>query len=190
MNLACGASLQGMSAEQISKSIKTTRNVVIEISNNTTRFLTNPKYHCHSGYNNTPLQPTIEPRCREACSFSKMGNTACGSVGVMTYDISASPRQSGHMKLAIMFSVPYDYTLYENWFAVGFYDLSKGCDHQLYHEMYHQVKPEFKRAKATQGTLSHHANGFDIKAAMSNASQSIMQVELWESNVNYSSGFP
>ncbi|XP_028672633.1 DELTA-sagatoxin-Srs1a-like [Erpetoichthys calabaricus] len=186
MNLTCGASLQGTSAEKISKSIKTTRNVVIEISNNTTKFLTNPKYHCHSGYNNTPLQPTIEPRSREACSFSKKRRMACGSVGVMTYDICASPIQSGDMKLAIMFSVPYDYNWFENWFAVGFYDLSKGCDHDLYDEMYYQVKPEFKRAKATQCTLSHSTNGLDIKVAMSNACESIMQVELWESNVNYS----
>ncbi|XP_039620501.1 bryoporin-like [Polypterus senegalus] len=178
--LSPGATLQGTSAEQISKTINAARSMVIVISNHTTKYLTNPKYYCYTGYNYTPLQPTIEPKMREACSFSKHADSNSGSVGVMTYNICELQAHKGFKKLAIMFSVPNDYNKYENWFAVGLYDIGKDCDDGLYQEMYYSDNQDFKRAKAKDCFLKHISEGYQVNATMSNASQSIIQLELWE----------
>ncbi|KAL7873625.1 hypothetical protein AOLI_G00126960 [Acnodon oligacanthus] len=109
-----GASLFGTSVEQISRSIDTWRNVTIEITNYSNKFtLTNPRTYTYSGYCYHPPQPTIGKMMKEACSFSKTPHTACGSVGVLTYQIiSNEGKHAG--ELAIMFSVPYDYNQFEN----------------------------------------------------------------------------
>ncbi|KAG9331986.1 hypothetical protein JZ751_016262, partial [Albula glossodonta] len=63
-----------------------------------------------------PPQPTVQSGETVKCSFNKTAGAARGAVGVMTYDITNSSNEV-FQRLAIMFSVPYDYNLYENYFA-------------------------------------------------------------------------
>jgi len=44
-----------------------------------------------------------------------------------TYDLFERNRNDYIETLAIMFSVPWDYNLYKNWFAVGIYPKGKEC---------------------------------------------------------------
>ncbi|KAL6478453.1 hypothetical protein MHYP_G00142880 [Metynnis hypsauchen] len=176
--IIAGVSLSGTSVEQISQSINTGRNVTIEITNYSNKFtLTTPRTYTHSGYCYHPPQPTIGKMMREACSFSKTPHTACGSVGVLTYQIRSNAGK--HVgELAIMFSVPYDYNQYENMFALGIYAPNKACDKNLYSEMYYG-NGLFKRGKGTGSVITYSGKGAQVKGTMSDFGQSIIRVEFW-----------
>ncbi|XP_058862366.1 DELTA-stichotoxin-Hcr4a-like isoform X1 [Acipenser ruthenus] len=189
-----GASLLGVTAEQISRNIQTNRNVTISIQNNCDFSLTNPRLthfpapetncqaspsriYTFSGYNVDPPQPTIKEKTTAVCSFSKTSDTACGSVGVLTYDVikNNDPVEC----IAMMFSVPYDYNLYENWFAIGAISVGTSCDHALYNQMYNEGGKGFIRKQATAGLIEFTGEAVEIKATMSPAGRSVMKVEVW-----------
>ena len=75
------------------------------------------RFHLISGGCLKPLPFEINPVTRDNAVFAKTGNTARGSIGVFTYDLSLNGSDSTK-KMAIMFSVPYDFNLYSNWHAV------------------------------------------------------------------------
>ncbi|XP_058863292.1 DELTA-stichotoxin-Hcr4a-like [Acipenser ruthenus] len=172
-----GASFLGVTAEQISRNIQTNRNVTISIQNNCDFSLTNPRIYTFSGYNVDPPQPTIKEKTTAVCSFSKTSDTACGSVGVLTYDVikNNDPVEC----TAMMFSVPYDYNLYENWFAIGAISVGTSCDHALYNQMYNEGGKGFIRKQATAGLIEFTGEAVEIKATMSPAGRSVMKVEVW-----------
>ncbi|KAK6469524.1 DELTA-stichotoxin-Hcr4a-like [Huso huso] len=172
-----GASLLGGTVEQISRNIPTNRNVTIAIENNSDLSLTNPRFYTYSGYNIDPPQPTIKEKRTEVCSFSKTGGTACGSVGVLTYDVFKN--NSSVECIAVMFSVPYDYNHYENYFAIGSFSVGTSCDHALYNRMYYEEENGFTRSKATAGFIQFTGKAVKIKATMSPAGSSIIKMEVW-----------
>lgn len=51
-------------------------------------------------------------------------------------------------KISTMFSVPYDFNLFSNWYAVGLFDKSKECNHYLYYQMYNKTDNMFVKSKA------------------------------------------
>uniref|UniRef100_A0A3B1J0I9 Uncharacterized protein n=1 Tax=Astyanax mexicanus TaxID=7994 RepID=A0A3B1J0I9_ASTMX len=115
--LFAGASLFGTSAEQISRAIKTGRNVTIQITNYSDKYtLDNPRTYTYSGYCHSPPQPTIKKNTQEV---------------FMTYQIINDDKRCIG-QLAIMFSVPYNYNHFENLFALGIFDPSQKCDWNLY----------------------------------------------------------
>nr|D2YZQ3.1 RecName: Full=DELTA-thalatoxin-Avl1b; Short=DELTA-TATX-Avl1b; AltName: Full=Cytolysin Avt-II; AltName: Full=Hemolytic toxin Avt-2; Flags: Precursor [Actineria villosa]P0DL55.1 RecName: Full=DELTA-alicitoxin-Pse1a; Short=DELTA-ALTX-Pse1a; AltName: Full=Cytolysin PsTX-20A; Short=Pstx20; Short=ptx20a; Flags: Precursor [Phyllodiscus semoni]BAC45007.1 PsTX-20A [Phyllodiscus semoni]BAI70364.1 hemolytic toxin [Actineria villosa] len=63
------------------------------------------------------------------------GPVARGAVGVLAYKMS-----SGNT-LAVMFSVPFDYNLYTNWWNVKIYDGEKKADEKMYNELYNNNNP-------------------------------------------------
>uniref|UniRef100_A0A8C7KBH6 Uncharacterized protein n=1 Tax=Oncorhynchus kisutch TaxID=8019 RepID=A0A8C7KBH6_ONCKI len=105
-----------------------------------------------------PLQPTTS-------------DTAKGAVGVFTYEMF-SPSKKKHTEIiAVVFSVPYDYNWYSNWFAVGVFNRDKGCDDPLYDEMYNsgQRKCQARSSK----WLQYHVT---IKASTSNSGCAVVKV--------------
>ncbi|KAG7272291.1 hypothetical protein CRUP_014176 [Coryphaenoides rupestris] len=81
-----------------------------------------------------------------------------------------------------MFSVPWDYNLYKNWFAVGIYDKGRACDASLYKEMYYDKKQErFAREEANGSGISFAGDYLDVRATMSPMGHAIMKVEVWDS---------
>lgn len=123
----------------------------------------------------------MRPLKTELCTFGKTSAKATGAVGVLTYDMFE--RQSNDFKesIAIMFSVPYDYHMYQNWFAVGIFDKGKECNEALYKAMYYDKEPKgFVREKAVGSTVTYEGEHLDIKAGMSPLGRSIMKVELWD----------
>lgn len=80
-----------------------------------------------------------------------------------------------------MFSVPYDYNMYKNWFAVGMYDQGKECNESLYKEMYYNKEQKgFIREEAHGNGITFEGKQLDIKATMSPMGRAIMKVELWD----------
>ena len=60
------------------------------------------------------------------------GPTATGVVGVLTYYIP-----NKHSTLAVMWSVPFDYNLYQNWWNVKLYSGELKADQAMYEDLYY-----------------------------------------------------
>ncbi|XP_059895043.1 actinoporin-like protein [Gadus macrocephalus] len=170
-------------AEAVAANITTRRNVTIEISNVTNNYcLINPRVFLDSGEVYNPPQPTVRPLHTEVCTFSKSSSKATGSVGVLTYDLYERTRSDYIETVAMMFSVPWDYNLYKNWFAVGLYPKGRECDAALYKEMYYDKKQQhFVREEAVGSGIAFAGSYLDIKATMSPMGRAIMKVEVWDS---------
>lgn len=132
--------------------------------------------NCHS-----PPQPIVSPLKTEVCNFSKTAGKASGAVGVLTYDVLERGKTKATERVAIMFSVPYDYNFYENWAAIGIYDVSKECDEKLYKEMYYNKEQQnFVREKGNGCCLKFEGKDLVVMCTMSPMGRAIMKVELWK----------
>ncbi|XP_018545014.1 DELTA-actitoxin-Afr1e [Lates calcarifer] len=170
------------SAEALAANLKSRRNVTIEITNLTNNYcLMDAKVYLESGNCHSPPQPTVRPLKTEVCNFSKTSAKACGAVGVLTYDLFERHSNRAAEKLAIMFSVPYDYNMYKNWFAVGIFNHDKECNEALYKEMYYNKEQQgFVRQESSGSGITYEGSNLDIKATMSPMGRAIMKVEVWD----------
>ncbi|XP_026998868.2 DELTA-sagatoxin-Srs1a-like isoform X3 [Tachysurus fulvidraco] len=172
-----GLSLRGTNIDNISRSIATMRNVSIQITNFTDRYiLTNPRTYTSSGYCLNPPQPTVARKTSEACSFTKTQFSARGSVGVLAYEI-LNDEEVFVGELVIMFSVPYDYVWYNNHLALGIFEKHISCNSQLFYNMYYTDGP-FTREMATGSEVMYSGQGIRVKGTMSPAGKAIMKVEF------------
>nr|XP_057924273.1 DELTA-sagatoxin-Srs1a-like [Doryrhamphus excisus]XP_057924274.1 DELTA-sagatoxin-Srs1a-like [Doryrhamphus excisus] len=169
-------------AEALSAQQKSRRNVTIEITNLTSNYcLMNPKVFLESGNCHSPPQPTVRPLKTEVCNFTKTGGSTAGAVGVLTYEIFVPHNSSPLEKLAIMFSVPYDYNFYKNWLGVGLYPSDRDTDEKLYKEMYYDKDMKnFVREEAKGCCVDFYDTKMDIKVTMSPMGRAIMKVEVWD----------
>uniref|UniRef100_A0AAY5EFN9 Uncharacterized protein n=2 Tax=Electrophorus electricus TaxID=8005 RepID=A0AAY5EFN9_ELEEL len=169
--------LAGTSIEQISSSINTGRNGSIQINNQSAIYtLKHPRVFTSSGYPLSPPPPTIARNSIGACTFTKTSSSFRGSVGVLTYQILDIEAHTPG-KLVIMFSVPFDYNMYENWFALGIFEENITCDQDLFRQMYYE-KGSFTRSKGTGNEISYSQKNLQVKGTMSPAGKSIMKVEF------------
>lgn len=123
----------------------------------------------------------MRPLKTEVCNFCKAAAKTTGTVGVLTYDLFERQANCATEKLAIMFSVPFDYNMYKNWFAVGIYSLGKECNESLYKEMYYNKEQQgFVREEAKGSGITYQGLRLDIKATMSPLGRAIMKVEVWD----------
>ncbi|KAF3700644.1 DELTA-sagatoxin-Srs1a [Channa argus] len=178
---AC-CSVVGVAAEAgtISASVTLThRQCTIEIENKSCDYtLMNPRNYTYSGSCKKPLPATISVSSSGTGLFIKPPNTACGSVGVFTYDLYQNSTKQNRGKMAVMFSNPFDFNLYSNWFAVGVFDMNKQCDYDLYNEMYYNEVNGFVRSEAKCGSLTYTSEGVTIRATMSDSYQPVIKVQL------------
>ncbi|XP_077595232.1 DELTA-actitoxin-Aeq1b-like [Stigmatopora nigra] len=167
-------------AEALAAEWDSYRNVTIEITNLTSGcMLKHPKVFLRSGYCHTPPQPTIRSKRTEVCNFSRSYATVMGVVGVLTYDIYE--RGAAATKLAIMFSVPYDYGLFKNWVAVGIFPVARETNRRLYKEMYAYWELKgFARQEGNGCGLTYESDKMDVMVTMSPMGKAIMKVELWD----------
>lgn len=76
-----------------------------------------------------------------------------------------------------MFSVPFDYNLYENYLGLGIYENQVSCNYELFSEMY-DGEGTFTRAKATGNEVKYTRQEICVKGAMSPAGNAIIKVEF------------
>ncbi|XP_030592105.1 DELTA-sagatoxin-Srs1a-like [Archocentrus centrarchus] len=156
----------------------THRQCTIEIVNESSYTLCNPSVHIFSGGCDTPLPSRLRPHESGSALFSKTAHTACGSVGVFTYDLQHQSTHQADRKIAVMFSVPYDFNLYFNWHAVGVFDKKTACDESLYNEMYYNAQKGFIRGKANGPTLTYRHDHVTIKSTMTDTYEPILKVNV------------
>ncbi|XP_036405551.1 bryoporin-like [Megalops cyprinoides] len=169
-------------AEAVSVTLTTNRNCTIEITNvSSTHCLINPKVYMSSGYCFHPPQPTVRTTKTEVCSFTKDDDTATGSVGVLTYDLFEMHSRICTERMAIMFSVPFDYNIYKNWLAVGIFEHTRECDKHLYKHMYNEKDfTNFARSEANGNGVEHKGKVVHLRATMSNVGKAIIKVEVYD----------
>lgn len=131
-----------------------------------------------SGLCQIPLPAKLKPSESGNTMFSKTGGTARGSVGVFTYDLYDHEKKGADKKIAIMFSVPFDYGMYSNWFAIGVFDRDTNCDYDLYCKMYYSPERGFVRGKADGLDLTHTDNDITVKSSMTNSSIATLKVDV------------
>lgn len=141
------------------------------------------RVYLESGETYNPPQPTVRPMMSEVCTFSKSSGVPTGSVGVLTYDLLERSRNDFVETLAILFSVPWDYNIYKNLFAVGIYKKGVKCDEGLYKQMYYEKKQAehgFVRDQASGSGIDYVGSCLGIKATMNPLGNAIMKVEVWD----------
>ncbi|XP_062332440.1 DELTA-thalatoxin-Avl1a-like [Osmerus eperlanus] len=148
------------------------RSVRIQITNQTNIYtLMNPQVAMMSGVVYARPASTVKPMESEVSSFIKKSIWPTGSVGVMTYELQ-SDNSSKDEILAIMFSVPFDYMVYSNWFGVEFYDHGRACDEKLFDEM------EDERRRMCGSEIYSEGKFLKVKAKMLDQANSVLTVEL------------
>lgn len=73
------------------------------------------------------------------------GPVARGAVGVLTYYIPHIDKT-----LAVMYSVPFDYNWYSNWYDVRLYSGKRRANYNLWYQMYYTIIPS---KEITTGTI-------------------------------------
>lgn len=169
-------------AESVSATMSTNRNCTVEITNISSVYcLINPKVYMSSGYSCHPPQPTIRSTKTEVCSFTKNDNTATGAVGILTYDLFHMQNRMCTERMAILFSVPFDYQRYKNVLGVGLFESGRGCDKALYNHMYEgKDLSQFTRIEAAGSGITHKAHNVELRATMSNVGKAIIKMELYD----------
>ncbi|XP_026062849.1 bryoporin [Carassius auratus] len=169
-------------AEAVSATINTNRNCTVEITNVSSNYcLINPKVYMSSGFSYHPPQPTIRTAKTEVCSFTKDDNTATGAVGILTYDLFHMQNRMCTERMAILFSVPFDYHLYKNVMGIGLFESSRGCDKALYKHMYEGKDfSQFTRADVGGSGITHRGKKIDLRATMSTVGKAIIKLEVYD----------
>ncbi|XP_033984129.1 DELTA-actitoxin-Afr1a-like isoform X2 [Trematomus bernacchii] len=153
------------------------RTCSIEIVNECGYTFDNPRMYTFSGYCATPLPPTVAPGACGIGLFTKSPSKNAGSVGVFAYDLNKDGKQAAE-KIAIMFSVPWDFNKYKNWYALGVFDVSTPCDEALYNQMYYDEQITFRRRIPDGSCLTYVGDHITIMATMSDAYQPVIKVRV------------
>ncbi|KAJ8377140.1 hypothetical protein SKAU_G00077200 [Synaphobranchus kaupii] len=139
-------------------------------------FLTKLVY-TDSVYCCDPPKPTVPQGVTEVCAFGDTKRSLFGFEGVLTYDIVDDQNEGAVKRLALMFSVPYNYLFNDNWFALGFFDLDEECDESLFNRMYRK-RGTFRREKASGSEIYFQCGKFTLRGTMSPAAKADMKVEF------------
>ena len=97
------------------------------------------------------------------------GPTATGSVGVLTYYM-----KDVNKTLAVLFSVPFDYNLYSNWWDVKVYPGRKKADYDMYKELYYG--DPFKGDDGWHSKVI--GGGFSMKGIMTSAGSCKQEIRI------------
>ncbi|XP_029030806.1 DELTA-sagatoxin-Srs1a-like isoform X2 [Betta splendens] len=160
------------------------RNCSVEINNNSGCLtLANPRVFTESGHCEIPLPPMLGPGSTATALFNKTTGAATGAVGLFTYDLfNAALSDYSHI-MAIMYSVPYDRTLYSNWLAIGIFARGNNCNYNLYNLMYSGSENNFVRAQADGSSISYEGDFAIITACMSDSGEAVLRVNVKDSGM-------
>uniref|UniRef100_A0A096MBM6 Uncharacterized protein n=1 Tax=Poecilia formosa TaxID=48698 RepID=A0A096MBM6_POEFO len=157
----------------------TQRQCTVEIQNKSSSLkLCESRVYVFKGNCESPLPPTLSPSESGSALFIKKVYTASGSAGVFMYNIVQKSNDEIKGRLAVMFSVPFDFNIFCNWYAVGIFSKDKLCDDDLYNEMYYAAQNDFIRGKANGPSLTHKKGEMTIRASMSDSFKPVLNIDF------------
>ncbi|XP_034552465.1 DELTA-sagatoxin-Srs1a-like [Notolabrus celidotus] len=154
------------------------RQCSIEFENESKYTLLNACYYMHSGFCQQPLPLDLTSSDSGRALFEKTPNTMWGCVGVVMYDLKNNSTNEHDGKMAVMFSNPYNFMQFSNWFAVGVFGMNKHCDYSLYKEMYYSAQKGFIRGKAKDFNLNYSIEAVIIRVTMSDSYKPVIKVKV------------
>uniref|UniRef100_A0A679KL36 mRNA n=1 Tax=Oulactis sp. TaxID=2093647 RepID=A0A679KL36_OULSP len=102
-------------------------------------------------------------------SQKNRGPVATGVVGVLTYAMS-----DGNT-LAVLFSVPYDYNLYSNWWNVRVYSGKQRATQYMYEKLYYDYSP----FKGDNGWHSRNLGyGLKCRGFMNSSGKAVLEIQV------------
>ncbi|MDB9460613.1 hypothetical protein PN480_05950 [Dolichospermum circinale CS-1225] len=168
-----GASAAISAANLLLGQLSVTRKIAIVINNHTGWDLVEPKYHLYSG--TTKDVPTWIPKRKAAIVLaSKTSSSARGTAGVITYRLNGADA-----RLAILWSIPYDYNLYENWFATEMILTRDAINGNLFDRLYNG--PTVKKASNGYQEIGPIWNYYRIGGTMGTAGDSVLNINYIQS---------
>lgn len=97
------------------------------------------------------------------------GPVARGVIGVVSYYISSLDQT-----LAVMFSIPFDYNLYQNWWNAKLYNGNKRADYNQYTDLYYHADP-FRANGWHERSLG---SKLKFRASMSNSGKATLEIHV------------
>lgn len=97
------------------------------------------------------------------------GPTATGVVGVVAYYISSIQKT-----LAVMFSIPYDYNLYQNWWNAKLYPGDERASYDHYYDLYYDANP-FKANGWHERSLG---SNLKFRGSMSSSGKATLEIHV------------
>ncbi|XP_036000945.1 uncharacterized protein LOC118565200 [Fundulus heteroclitus] len=151
----------------------------VQITNFSDRYiLANPGMFLCKGVCINPLSPKIVPSESGGALFAKVPLTGHGFSGIITYDLFNISTSKITEQMVVYFKVPYDLNLKANKYAVGVFDVCRGCNVNLHEEMAKKKDITFIRGKAKGPSLTHVSQDVTISATMSDSYSSVIKVSL------------
>ena len=98
----------------------------------------------------------------------RTGPVATGSVGVFAYYM-----KDAHKTIAVMFSVPFDYNIFSNWWNVKIYPGKERATHDVYKSMYYNDP-----FKGDNGWHVKNVDGFQVKGTMTSCGGCLLQLRI------------
>jgi len=99
-------------------------------------ILENPRFWLKSGMSYAHMPPEVQYGHSALKLFVKKDWQATGTVGIVSYDIKGTDK-----KVAILWSVPFDWNLYDCWFNMKIYSQSYPTGDHMYDQMYYRAGP-------------------------------------------------
>jgi len=97
------------------------------------------------------------------------GPVATGAVGVFAYYIPNIDKT-----LAVMFSVPFDYNFYQNWWNAKLYPGNQRANYDQYYDLYYDANP-FKANGWHERSLG---SGLKFRGSMSNSGKATLEIHV------------
>ena len=98
----------------------------------------------------------------------RTGPVATGSVGVFAYYMKDAEKT-----IAVMFSVPFDYNLFSNWWNVKIYPGKERATHDMYESMYYNDP-----IQGDNGWHVKNVDGFQVKGTMTSCGGCLLQLRI------------
>ena len=160
------------------------RSLAIAVVNMTETVWSNPEVYFEKGTSDEVLKDTIRPTDFVAYSVHQWPSQrlAAGTSGIFCYHIYTGRDRSIGITIAVMFSVPFDRNLRNNWWNVKVYKSVESVSADKFYELY---KWSDSRKYPFKGDGNYHeknSEGFYIRGVMSNSSTASLMITIQTNN--------
>ena len=156
------------------------RNLAIVVVNNTNSEWSDPEVYFENGTSDEVLKDSITPTDFVTYPVhqwpSQMG--AAGTSGIFCYRVYTGRDKSIGHTIAVMFSVPFDRNLRNNWWNVKVYKSVESVSADKFYELYKWSDNGKYPFKGDGNYHEKNSEGFYIRGVMSNSSTASLMITI------------